>query len=69
MANILAEIILPLIPQAQPLLNPNGYLILSGIIADKLASIKQALLKADLAIVQVLNEGDWYGVIAQKRED
>ncbi|MFD1318416.1 50S ribosomal protein L11 methyltransferase [Loigolactobacillus zhaoyuanensis] len=68
-ANILAEIILPLIPQAQPLLNANGYLILSGIIADKLASIKQALTAADLAIVQVLNEGDWYGIIAQRQED
>ncbi|MFC6171323.1 50S ribosomal protein L11 methyltransferase [Loigolactobacillus jiayinensis] len=68
-ANILAEIILPLIPQAQPLLNPNGYLILSGIIADKVASIKQSLVAADLTIVQVLNEGDWYGIIAQRQED
>ncbi|MFD0897628.1 50S ribosomal protein L11 methyltransferase [Loigolactobacillus binensis] len=68
-ANILAEIILPLIPQAQPLLKANGYLILSGIIAAKVASVKQALIAADLTIVQVLNEGDWYGIIAQQQED
>lgn len=68
-ANILAEIILPLIPQAKPLLNPQGHLLLSGVIATKLAQVEQGLQQAGLAVVQVLKEGDWCALIAQQQED
>lgn len=68
-ANILAEIILPMIPQAKPLLKPKGNLIVSGVIATKLKQVEQGLQQAGLSVVQVLREGDWCALIAQQQED
>lgn len=65
-ANILAEIIVPLVPQAWDNLKAGGIFITSGIINDKLALIKEELTKRGFVITEVLNIGDWYSVIAQK---
>lgn len=67
-ANILAEIIVPLIPQAVPLLKPNGHLILSGIIADKVDLIKTTLAQYHLQVTTTLNAGDWFALIATQEE-
>ena len=63
-ANILAEIILPLLPQAAQHLKPEGKLILSGIITDKLSAIKAALGTAGFRIEETLNIKAWYSIIA-----
>lgn len=65
-ANILAEIIIPLIPQAEKCLNDGGIFITSGIIADKLDEVVATLKKHHFKINQVLTMKDWRSVIAEK---
>ncbi|PIO83531.1 ribosomal protein L11 methyltransferase [Loigolactobacillus backii] len=68
-ANILAEIIVPLIPQVKPLLKANGYFIVSGIIVDKVAMIREAMTANGFVVRQQRNEGDWFALIVQLQED
>lgn len=68
-ANILSDILVPLIPQAKQLLNSNGYFILSGIIDDKLELVIDTLIANDFKIEEVLHYGEWRGVIATNRKD
>ncbi|MFJ6957492.1 MAG: 50S ribosomal protein L11 methyltransferase [Ligilactobacillus animalis] len=63
-ANILAEIIVPLIPQAYECLKPGGIFITSGIIADKKDLIVSELEAKGFVIDQILNIKDWYSIIA-----
>ncbi|GEO68448.1 50S ribosomal protein L11 methyltransferase [Levilactobacillus acidifarinae] len=65
-ANILAEIIVPLVPQAWENLQPGGHFLTSGIIADKLATVVAAQEKQGFIIDNVLQMKDWRGVIAHK---
>lgn len=65
-ANILAEVIIPLIPQAWALLPVHGYFVTSGIISDKVSDILAAQRQQGFRIIQTHKMGDWYGVIAQK---
>ena len=66
-ANILAEIILPLIPQALVNLKPGGTFLTSGIIKDKFETVKQAQEDAGFVIDETLRIKDWYGIIAHKK--
>ncbi|GAK47460.1 ribosomal protein L11 methyltransferase [Secundilactobacillus oryzae JCM 18671] len=68
-ANILAEIILPLVLQAWDLLPENGYFLTSGIINKKFDEVVAAQEKQGFKIRQTLKMGDWYGIIAQKPGD
>lgn len=63
-ANILAGIIVPLIPQAKECLNPGGKFITSGIINDKKDLIVNELTKHGFVIDEILNQKDWYSIIA-----
>lgn len=65
-ANILAEVIHPLIPQAMNKLKDGGLFLTSGIIREKFEDIKNAQINAGFKIEQVLQIGDWYGIIASK---
>lgn len=65
-ANILAEIIVPLIPQAWQNLKTGGKLLLSGIIADKRDMIVQHLLDQGFIIDETMRIDDWYGIIAHR---
>lgn len=68
-ANILAEIIIPLVPQAWANLKPNGYFLTSGIIKDKFDVVRSAMVDQGFQIVETLKMKDWYGIIAQKPKD
>lgn len=63
-ANILAEIIEPLIPQAVDCLRPGGRFITSGIIKDKKDLIVTKLAEHGFVIDQILNMKDWYAIIS-----
>lgn len=65
-ANILAEIIVPLIPQSWENLKSGGRLLLSGIIKDKLSTVTDALDKQGFILDESLRMKDWYGLIAHK---
>lgn len=65
-ANILAEIIVPLVPQAMDNLRPGGHFLVSGIIKDKAELVRRTLIDAGFIIDQQLRMKDWYGMIAHK---
>lgn len=68
-ANILAEIIVPLIPDAFRVLKPGGYFLSSGIIIEKKDLIIEKLYNQGFQLVQVNQIGDWVAILAQKPED
>ena len=68
-ANILAEIIVPLVPQAWDNLKSGGYFLTSGIIKDKYEVVKNAMVGQGFQIIETLKMKDWYGIIAQKPKD
>ena len=68
-ANMLTEVLVPMIPQAKPLLKPNGHLLLAGIINDKEAAIRQTLAANELIVQETLYMGDWVGIIARLKTD
>jgi len=63
-ANILAEIILPLVPQAKANLKRGGYFITSGIIDDKFQGVLDAIKSAGFQIAQHTQMGDWHSIVA-----
>ena len=65
-ANILANIILELIPDAMRVLKPGGYFISSGIIAKQEEEMLGALKNEGFKIRQVNQMKDWIVIIAQK---
>ena len=65
-ANILADIIIPLTPVIPERLKKGGLYITSGIIDFKEESVKQALLEAGLEIVEVKYQGEWVSITAIK---
>lgn len=65
-ANILAEIIVPLIPQAFANLKPGGKFLVSGIIDDKASLIRQKLTDQGFVIDDEQQMKDWHGMIAHK---
>ncbi|KRN31763.1 50S ribosomal protein L11 methyltransferase [Weissella halotolerans] len=66
-ANMLAEVLLPLIPQVKSVLALGGWFLLSGIYYDKVATIKAALQAEGYQLVEQLQMDEWYGLIAQRQ--
>ncbi len=67
-ANILATIIVRLIPDAWRLLKSDGYFIVSGIIEDKKDFVLENMYEQGFVIEQILQEKDWYAFILKKPE-
>lgn len=65
-ANILAEIIVPLIPEAYNALKPGGLFLTSGIIEDKKEMILSEQKKQGFTIIQVQQMKDWCSIVAQR---
>lgn len=64
-ANILADVIIPLSAVVQDYMKPNGYFITSGILDIKEDDVKEAMLKNGFEIVDVVHMNDWVSVIAR----
>jgi len=65
-ANILADVIIPMAPVIPMLMKPGATLITSGIIDFREDSVKQALINAGLEIVSVNYQGEWVNITAKK---
>ena len=65
-ANILAPIIVQLIPDALRVLKPGGLFIASGIIFDQKDKVVSALADAGFKLKQINQMKDWFAIIAQK---
>jgi ribosomal protein L11 methyltransferase len=66
LANITAEVVVELIPEAAKVLIPGGYLFGSGIVDSRWPGVKQALEVNGFVIEEVLQDVDWIGVAARK---
>ena len=67
-ANILADVIIPLSAHIGKFLNTNGLFISSGILMQKEDEVKQALLKNHFKILERNTLGEWVSFVAQKQE-
>lgn len=65
-ANILADIIIPLTPVVPRHLKHNGIYITSGIINTKEKDVAKAIEQAGLELVEVIQQGDWISIVARK---
>lgn len=65
-ANILAEVLVPLTPVIVNQLKPGGIYITSGIINGKEGLVQKAATDAGLEIVEVTQQGEWVSVTARK---
>lgn len=63
-ANILTEVILPLIPDIPGLLAPDGIFVCSGIIGDKRQWVADALTEKGFVIYEIRAEEDWIAFAA-----
>jgi len=66
-ANILADVLVPLTPVAVQHLKPGGIYITSGIIDDKEETVVEAVKKAGLTVLEVNHQGEWVSVTARKK--
>lgn len=67
-ANILADIILLMIPDAWRLLKQTGTLIVSGIIEDKKQMVIDAMEEQGFVVDQIFQKKDWYAILLKKPE-
>lgn len=66
-ANILADVLVPLTPVILHQLKPGGIYITSGIINDKEQTVADAVKAAGMEILDISYQGEWVSVTAQKR--
>lgn len=64
-ANIVADVIIRLIPSLPRLLEKGGDFICSGIILEREQEVKENLEKAGLTITKTVYENDWCAILAQ----
>ena len=65
-ANILADVLVPLTPVIVEQLKAGGIYITSGIIDDKEETVVEAVRQAGLTVLEVTYQGEWVSVTAQK---
>ncbi|MBQ6575491.1 MAG: 50S ribosomal protein L11 methyltransferase [Lachnospiraceae bacterium] len=65
-ANILAEVLIPLLPQGIRCLRPGGIYIMSGIIDDKEDAVVDKCKEYGLEVIEVNRQGEWRGIVAVK---
>lgn len=65
-ANILADVLVPLTPVIVNQLKKGGIYITSGIINDKETTVVEAVKKAGLEVLEVTYQGEWVSVTARK---
>lgn len=66
-ANILADVLVPLTPVIVNQLKPGGIYITSGIIDNKEQTVRDAVEAAGMEIVEVTYQGEWVSVTARKK--
>ena len=65
-ANILADVIIPMTPVIPARMKQGGYFITSGIIDFRENDVKEAIEKAGLKVIEINHQGEWVNITAQK---
>ena len=66
--NIMAEVLIAFAPHIGANLYDNGYIILSGILRERLSAVKQAYLNAGFDFVEDKIKGEWSALVMKKGE-
>lgn len=66
-ANILADVLVPLTPVILNQLKPGGVYITSGIISEKEQTVVDCVKAAGLEVLEVTRQGEWVSVTARKQ--
>lgn len=66
LANILADVLVPLTPVVVHQMKPGAVYITSGIIDDKEETVVEAVKAAGLTVLEVNHQGEWVSVVAKK---
>ncbi len=66
LANITADLVVELIPEAAKVLVPGGMLFGSGIVEGRWPSVRDQLERHGFEVVEMLKDIDWIGVAARK---
>jgi len=64
-ANILTEVLIPLISEVSQFLEPNGEVILSGIMSNEAEQIEKALNARDLCCIEITQDEEWVAIRAK----
>ena len=64
-ANIVADIIIRMLPDVKDYLLPGAPLILSGIIGERADEVRRAVLKEGFAVEKEITENDWVGMLVR----
>ena len=64
-ANILADVIIPLSGVAREFMKPGALFISSGIINMKQEAVEAALKENGFEIVEIVTQGDWVSIVAK----
>lgn len=67
LANILADVLVPLTPVVLAHMKPGALYITSGIIDDKEQTVVDAVREAGMEILEVNHQGEWVSVVAKKK--
>jgi len=65
-ANIMAEILIEMSPMLYKFLAKDSFIILSGIITNRLDAVKEAFIKAGYTVISEDIKDDWCAVVVQK---
>lgn len=66
-ANILADVIIPMAPVIPSLLKQGGIFITSGIIDFKENEVKEAVVSAGFEILEINRQGEWVNITARRK--
>ncbi len=64
-ANIVADVIIALLPFATSVLEKGGVLITSGIISDRMKDVLEAVKKEGFSKYEIYQDGDWVSIICE----
>jgi len=65
LANIVADVIIPMSEFVERFIDPNGVLIVSGIIDDRVGDVTEALNKNGFEVVEHISEEEWNSFICK----
>lgn len=68
-ANIIADVIIELLPQLPSLLKPGGLFIASGIIDSRADEVQERILEAGLQLIECPDDSGWVLVVAMRKKD
>ena len=68
LANIIADVIIPLSPIAKGLVKAGGFFLSSGIIRERKDEVAEAITASGFRILDIIVEGEWAAIVAQSPE-